>query len=186
MHTYLLLTGFNPVHLVVGQSDFVEAFPTDEHPEVEFILENRIEKKTVSNDPNDSMDLSEEGRLHDTPIDETDRDSWTSEEDNACSKDVGIQCDLVDVLAMLAEYQKNANEDNMPLYVSAMNMTRDGTGMSMTEVSALNCKKFTFSCLLARASAGESITARIRSANAPMYHVHKKRRICFLLPFSLF
>ena len=172
---------------MVGQSNFDEAFPTDEHPEVKFILENGIEKKTVSNDPNDSMDLSEEGRLHDMPIDETDRDSWTSEEDNACSKDVGIQCDLVDVLAMLAEYQKDANEDNMPLYVSAMNMTRDGTGMSMTEVSALNCKKFTFSSLLARAPAGESITARIRSANAPMYHVHKKKKEnCFLLPFSLF
>lgn len=176
MHTYLLLTGFNPVHLVVRQSDFVEAFPTDEHPEVEFILENGIEKKVVSNDPSDSMYLSEEGRLHDTPIDETDRDSWTSEEDNACSKDVGIQCDLVDVLAMLSEYQKNANEDNMPLYVTAMNMTRDGTGMSMTEDSALNCKKFTFSCLLVRASGGESITSRILSANTPMHYTHKKTK----------
>ena len=42
---------------------------------------------------------------------------------------VGIQCDILDDLALLAEHQRNANEDNSPLYVSAMNMARDDTGM---------------------------------------------------------
>ena len=133
---------------MVRQTDFVQAFPTDDHPDEEFLLENGIETTAVSNDPNDSMNLSEEGSLHEMPIDETDRDSWIVEEDYPCSKDVGIQCDLVDVLSMLAEYQKNANDENIPLYMSPT-MTRDGIGMSMTEASALNCNKFTLNCLLA-------------------------------------
>ena len=124
---------------MVRQSDSVDAFPTDEHPDEEFPLENVLEETAVDNAPFDSMDLSEDypGSLHGMPTDETDPDSWIADDADASSKDIGIQCDLVDFLAMFAEYQKNPDEADVPWFVSAMNMTRDDTGMLMTVASAI-------------------------------------------------
>lgn len=121
------------------QSDSVDAFPTDEHPAEEFPLENVLEETAVDNAPFDSMDLSEDypGSPHGMPTDETDPDSWIADGGDASFKDISIQCDLVDFLAMFAEYQKNPDEADVPWFVSAMNMTRDDTGMLMTVASAI-------------------------------------------------
>lgn len=141
MYMCLFPIGFNPVHLVVRQSDSVDALPTDEHSDVEYPFENFLEETPDANPPSDSMFPSERSTrsLDDMPIDETDPDSWIAKEGDASSNDIGIQCDIVDLLATLAEYQKNTNEDDLPWFVSAMNMSRDDTGMPVTE----DCTVFT-------------------------------------------
>lgn len=123
------MTGFNPVHLVVGQSDDVEAFSTDEHSVSGVPSKSGIQKTPLSHVLVDSVHSTEDSprSLHGIPNDQP--DSWIVEDDDAASREVGIQCDILDVLALLAEYQRNANEDSTPLYVSAMNMARDDTGM---------------------------------------------------------
>lgn len=123
------MTGFNPVHLVLGQSDNVDAFSTDEHSVSGVPSKSGIQKTPLSYALVDSVHSTEDSprSLHGIPNDQL--DSWIAEDDDAASREVGIQCDILDVLALLAEYQRNANEDSTPLYVSAMNMARDDTGM---------------------------------------------------------
>lgn len=123
-------TGFNPIHLVVRQADEVDAIPTDEHPDLESSPVRVLEETQLANSPDDLIHLPEDflespGALSNG---ETDAESLPSDEPDAFSKDIGVQCDLVDVLAMLAEYQRNANDEDMPWFVSAMNMARVDTG----------------------------------------------------------
>ena len=130
---FILPTGFNPIHLVVRQTDEVDAIPTDEHPRLESSPVRVLEETQLANAPDDLIHFPEDflespGALSNG---ETDAESLPSDEPDAFSKDIGVQCDIVDVLAMLAEYQRNANDGDMPWFVSAMNMAREDTGMCM-------------------------------------------------------
>lgn len=126
----ILPTGFNPIHLVVRQTDEVDATATDEHPDVESSPVRVLEDTQLANAPDDLVHLPEDflespGAMSNG---ETDAESLLSDEPDTFSKDIGIQCDLMDVLAMLAEYQRYANDEDMPWFVSAMNMAREDTG----------------------------------------------------------
>ena len=126
----ILPTGFNPIHLVVRQTDEVDAIPTDEHPDVESSPVRVLEETQLANGRDDLIHLPEDflespGALSNG---ETDAESLPSDEPDTFSKDIGVQCDLMDVLAMLAEYQRNASDEDMPWFVSAMNMAREHTG----------------------------------------------------------
>ena len=130
---FILPTGFNPIHLVVRQTDEVDAIPTDEHPHLESSPVRVLEETQLANAPDDLIQFPEDflessGALSNG---ETDAESLPCDEPDAFSKDIGVQCDIVDVLAMLAEYQRNANDGDMPWFVSAMNMAREDTGMCM-------------------------------------------------------
>ncbi|KAK2572312.1 RIMS-binding protein 2 [Acropora cervicornis] len=106
--------GFNPIHLVVRQSDVVDAEPTGELSDTKFPLGNEIEKTPIPNALNDSMNSLEDGmsNLHDEgTLDVSDRGSWKEGEDAILSKDVSIQCELIDVVAMLAEYKENEKQE---------------------------------------------------------------------------
>ena len=101
--------GFNPIHLVVRQSDVVDGELSD----TKSPLENETEKTPIPNALNDSMNSLEDGmsNLHDEEtLDVSDRGSWKEGEDAILSKDVGIQCELTDVVAMLAEYKENEKQ----------------------------------------------------------------------------
>ena len=105
--------GFNPIHLVVRQSDVVDAESTGELSDTKSPLENEIEKTPIPNALNDSMNSLEDGmsNLHDEgTLDVSDRGSWKEGEDAILSKDVSIQCELIDVVAMLAEYKENEKQ----------------------------------------------------------------------------
>ena len=126
----ILPTGFNPIHLVVRQTVEVDATATDEHPDVESSPVRVLEDTQLANAPDDLVHLPEDflespGAMSNG---ETDAESLLSDEPDTFSKDIGIQCDLMDVLAMLAEYQRYANDEDMPWFVSAMNMAREDTG----------------------------------------------------------
>ncbi|XP_074610685.1 uncharacterized protein LOC141865174 isoform X4 [Acropora palmata] len=106
--------GFNPIHLVVRQSDVVDAESTGELSDTKSPLENEIEKTPIPNALNDSMNSLEDGmsNLHDEgTLDVSDRGSWKEGEDAILSKDVSIQCELIDVVAMLAEYKENEKQE---------------------------------------------------------------------------
>ena len=120
---------------MVRESNGVDALPTDEHSDVESQFENILEETALANSPINLINLSEDSPR--SPHYITSSSSWNAEEGDAFSKDVGVQCDLVDFLTMLDEYQKNTNENVMPWFVSAMNMSRDDTGMLMTFVSVV-------------------------------------------------
>ena len=112
------------------QTDEVDAIPTDEHPDIESSPVRVLEETQLANAPDDLIHLPEDfpqspGALS---YGETDAESLPTDEADATSKDIGVQCGLVDVLAMLAEYQRNANDEDMPWFVSAMNMVREDTG----------------------------------------------------------
>lgn len=131
VHVLYFPAGFNPVHLVVRQTNGVDAFPTDEHPDRDLSPELVLEETLLSNAPDDFVHLSEDSPASPGVLSNEGADtdsSVLSDEGDAFSKDIGVQCDLVDVLAMLAEYQGNANDEDMPWFVSAMNMQRDDTG----------------------------------------------------------
>lgn len=105
--------GFNPIHLVVRQSDVVHAEPTGGLSDTKPPLESEIETTPIPNALNDSVNSPEDGmsNLHDEEtFDVSDRESWTEGEDAILSKDVGIQCELIDVVAMLAEYKKSEKQ----------------------------------------------------------------------------
>lgn len=105
--------GFNPIHLVVRQSDVVDAEPTGDLSDTKSPLGNETEKTPIPNALNDSINSLEDGmsNLHDEEtLDVSDRGSWKEGEDAILSKDVGIQCELTDVGAMLAEYKENEKE----------------------------------------------------------------------------
>ena len=71
--------GFNPIHLVVRQSDVVDAEPTGELSDTKSPLENETEKTPIPNALNDSMNSLEDGmsNLHDEEtLDVSDRGSW--------------------------------------------------------------------------------------------------------------
>ena len=126
----ILPTGFNPIHLVVRQTVEVDATATDEHPDVESSPVRVLEDTQLANAPDDLVHLPEDflespGAMSNG---ETDAESLLSDEPDTFSKDIGIQCDLMAVLAMLAEYQRYANDEDMPWFVSAMNMAREDTG----------------------------------------------------------
>jgi len=124
------LIGFNPIHLVMRQTDEVDAIPTDEHPVRESSPVHVLEETQLANAPDDLIHLPED--FPESPgvlsHGETDAESFASEEAEAFSKDIGVQCDLVDALAVPAEYQRNTNDDGMPWFVSAMSMAREDTG----------------------------------------------------------
>ena len=108
----------------------VDATATDEHPDVESSPVRVLEDTQLANAPDDLVHLPEDflespGAMSNG---ETDAESLLSDEPDIFSKDIGIQCDLMDVLAMLAEYQRYANDEDMPWFVSAMNMAREDTG----------------------------------------------------------
>ena len=126
----ILLAGFNPIHLVVRQTDEVDAIPTDEHSDIESSPARVLEETPLANAPDDLIHLPEDfpespGALS---YGKTGTESLPSDEPDSFSKDIGVQCDLVDVLALLAEHQRNANDEDMPWFVSAMNMAREDTG----------------------------------------------------------
>ena len=112
------------------QTDEVDAVSTDEHPVIESSPVHVLEETQLANAPDDFIHGPED--FPDSPgalsNGETDAESLPSEEADAFSKDIGVQCDLVDVFAMLAEYQRDANNEDMPRFVSAMNVAREGTG----------------------------------------------------------
>ncbi|XP_078358377.1 uncharacterized protein LOC144643107 isoform X2 [Oculina patagonica] len=132
--------GFNPIHLVVRETDGVYALPTDEHLDVESSPKHVLEETQLARAPDDLMHLSGESPVSPGALsnEDTDADSLPFEEGDAFSKDIGIQCDIVDVLAMLAEYQRNVTDEDMPLFVSAMNMSREDTGFDPVQVHLRN------------------------------------------------
>lgn len=139
-------TGFNPIHLVVRETDGVDALPTDEHLDIESSPKHVLEGTQLANAPNDFIHLTGESPKNPgaSSNEDTDADSLPFEEGDAFSKDIGIQCDLVDVLAMLAEYQRNATDEDTPLFVSAMNMAREDTGTCTVSIKTIT----TFSHLI--------------------------------------
>lgn len=133
LYTFDFLIGFNPIHLVVRQTDEGSAIPTNEHPDIESSPVHVLEETQLANAPDDFIHHPEDFPESPDALSngETDAESLPSEEADAFSKDIGVQCDLVDVLAMLAEYQRNANDEDMSWFVSAMNMAREDTGTCM-------------------------------------------------------
>ena len=115
---------------MVRQADGVGALPTDKHLDKESSPERVLQETQLALTPDDFIHLT--GDSPESPgalsNEDTDADSLPFEEVDALSKDIGIQCELVDVLAMLAEYQGNATDEDTPWFVSAMNMTREDTG----------------------------------------------------------
>ncbi|XP_068745820.1 golgin subfamily B member 1-like isoform X2 [Montipora capricornis] len=118
--------GFNPIHLVVRQSDVV---PTDQLQDRELPSECEIEKSPLPNTLIDSNYLSEHTsdsqQLEEEDLDKSGRESWTGEKDGTFYVDVSIQCELIDVVGVLAEHQKDANEGNVPLSSVDDRMTQD-------------------------------------------------------------
>lgn len=112
------------------QTDEVDAIPTDELPVRESSPVHVLEETQLANAPDDLVPLAED--FPESPgvlsHGETDAESFVSEEAEAFSKDIGVQCDLVDALAVPAEYQRNTNDAGMPWFVSAMSMAREDTG----------------------------------------------------------
>lgn len=123
-------TGFNPIHLVVRQADGVNALPTNEHLDQESSPEPVLDDTQLASTPDDFIHLFGDSPKSPSALsnEDTDADSLPFEEVDALSKDVGIQCDLVDFLAMLTEYQRNVTDEDTSLFVSAMNMSREDTG----------------------------------------------------------
>ena len=113
---------------MVRQADEIDALLVDDHPNTGLSSEHIPEETQLSNTPMDLLHLSEDS--HECPVSlfNGEIDLLPSDEVDAFSQDIGVQCDLVDVLAMLAEYRRNSNDDDMPWFVSAMNMTREDTG----------------------------------------------------------
>lgn len=98
---------------MVRQSDVVDAEPTGDLSDTKSPLGNETEKTPIPNALNDSMNSLEDGmsNLHvEETLDVSDRGSWKEGEDAILSKDVGIQCELTDVVAMLAEYKENEKQ----------------------------------------------------------------------------
>lgn len=95
---------------MVRQRDVLHAEPIGELSDAKSPLEKEMENTPISNAPTDSMN-SLEDTMSSPPdeeaIDFSNRESWTKGEDAILSKDVGIQCELIDVVTMLAEYKKN-------------------------------------------------------------------------------
>lgn len=112
------------------QTDEVDAIPTDELPVRESSPVHVLEETQLANAPDDLVPLAED--FPESPgvlsRGETDAESFVSEEAEAFSKDIGVQCDLVDALAVPAEYQRNTNDAGMLWFVSAMSMAREDTG----------------------------------------------------------
>lgn len=133
LHSFIF-QGFNPVHIVVRESDSVDAFPAVEFQDLQSQSQDDVEETPIANNSGNSVIPPEDSprSLRDTPIDKMILESLIVEEGDASSKEVGIQCDLIDFLAMLEEYHRNTGEDVTPWFVSAMNMSRDDTGMLMT------------------------------------------------------
>ena len=130
----VIFQGFNPVHIVVRESDSVDAFPAVEFQDLQSQSQDNVEETPIANNSGDSVILPEDSprSLRDTPIDKMIVESLIVEEGDALSNEVGVQCDLIDFLAMLEEYRRNTGEDVTPWFVSAMNMSRDDTGMLMS------------------------------------------------------
>ena len=133
-------TGFNPIHLVVRQSDGVDALPTDKHVDQESSPEPVLDDAQLANTPDDFIHLFGDSPRSPSALsnEDTDADSLPFEEEDALSKDVGIQCDLVDFLAMLAEYQRNVTDEDKSVFVSAMNMAREDTGTWMLFIKSIS------------------------------------------------
>jgi len=140
----ILPTGFNPIHLVVRQTDEVDAIPTSEHSDIESSPVRVVEETQLANAPDNLLHRPEHFPASPSALSygETDAESLPSDKPDAFSKDIGVQCDLVDVLALLAEHQRNANDEDMPWFVSAMNMAREDTGTCLVSLLIKSCSVF--------------------------------------------
>ena len=84
----------------------------------------------------DSKYLSEhtsDSQLEEEDLDKSGRESWTGEKDGTFYVDISIQCELIDVVGVLAEHQKDANERNVPLSLVDDRMTQDDAGTFLPE-----------------------------------------------------
>lgn len=117
-------TGFNPIHLVVGQTDEIDAPPAVELPNSGVTPEHVPERAQMSNIPIDMAHVSD--GLHECFSSNSETNILHS---GASFKNIGVQCDPVDVDAMLSEFRGIHPRDvDMPLFVSAINMARQDTG----------------------------------------------------------
>ena len=129
----LFPTVFNPIHLVVRQTNEIDTTLTVDRPNLGATLEHALERTQMSNIPIDMPHLSE--CSHGCFLSNDETILLPSGASAASLKNIGVQCDLVDVDAMLAEFRRiHPHDVDMPLFVSAMNMAREDTGN-------LHCKK---------------------------------------------
>ncbi|PFX30328.1 Janus kinase and microtubule-interacting protein 3 [Stylophora pistillata] len=128
---------FNPIHLVVRQTNEIDTSLTVDRPNLGATLEHALERTQMSNIPIDMPHLSE--CSHGCFLSNDETNLLPSGASAASLKNIGVQCDLVDVDAMLAEFRRiHPHDVDMPLFVSAMNMAREDTGFNPVEVVLRN------------------------------------------------
>lgn len=114
----------------MGQTDEIDAPPAVELPNSGVTPEHVPERAQMSNIPIDMAHVSD--GLHECFSSNSETNILHS---GASFKNIGVQCDPVDVDAMLSEFRGIHPRDvDMPLFVSAINMARQDTGnLSISE-----------------------------------------------------
>ncbi|XP_022782888.1 uncharacterized protein LOC111323722 isoform X11 [Stylophora pistillata] len=137
VHSFTHGKVFNPIHLVVRQTNEIDTSLTVDRPNLGATLEHALERTQMSNIPIDMPHLSE--CSHGCFLSNDETNLLPSGASAASLKNIGVQCDLVDVDAMLAEFRRiHPHDVDMPLFVSAMNMAREDTGFNPVEVVLRN------------------------------------------------
>lgn len=119
------------------QTNEIDTTLTVDRPKLGATLEHALERTQMSNIPIDMPHLSE--CSHGCFLSNDETNLLPSGASAASLKNIGVQCDLVDVDAMLAEFRRiHPHDVDMPLFVSAMNMAREDTGFNPVEVVLRN------------------------------------------------